>query len=102
MLVNTVTIPLWLVLARALPSAPRPSTFTKRSAPSAHCRRVALAAPLPLADDVVFNSETSRVCRPLWLKERRGHVRVVHNGVSGSCTPCTEAQRTVLEPPFRA
>ncbi|WP_235884028.1 glycosyltransferase [Saccharopolyspora elongata] len=80
--VNTVTVPLWLLLARSI----RRSVIAhvheaEDSAP--RLIRTALAAPLLCAGSVVVNSEaTARVItRALpWLRRR---VRLVYNGVAG-------------------
>lgn len=80
--VNTVTVPLWLVLARltrqaivahvheAEDGAPRPV-------------RVALAAPLLAATTVVVNSEATAVVVARPLPRLRRRIRLVYNGVAG-------------------
>jgi glycosyltransferase involved in cell wall biosynthesis len=97
-LVNTVTIPLWLVAARwwripavvhvheAESSLPRPARF-------------ALSAPLALASRAVFNSEVSRRVSGLKSLERRGGARVIANGVRGP--KHASPGRTTLVAPFR-
>jgi glycosyltransferase involved in cell wall biosynthesis len=97
-LVNTVTIPLWLVAARwwgiptvvhvheAESSLPRPVRF-------------ALSAPLALATRVVFNSEVSRRVSGLKSLERRGSARVIANGVRGP--EAASPGRATLVAPFR-
>ncbi|MEV5540966.1 glycosyltransferase [Saccharopolyspora shandongensis] len=80
--VNTVTVPLWLLLAR---STRRPVIAHVHEAEDSAPRliRTALAAPLLCAVSVVVNSEaTARVItRSLpWLRRR---IRLVYNGVAG-------------------
>ncbi len=98
LLVNTVTIPFWLVAARL---ARVPSVVHVHEAErSLHpLKRWLLTAPLALAHLVVYNSEVSRRVSGLRSLERRGRVRVVHNGVAGP--PQVSAARTRLDGPFR-
>lgn len=98
LLVNTVTIPFWLLAARL---ARVPSVVHVHEAErSLHpVKRWLLTAPLRMAHLVVYNSEVSRRVSGLRFLERRGRARVVHNGVAGPPEPT--AARTRLEAPFR-
>ena len=84
-LANTITVPLWTVLARLLripvlthvheaeSSAPRPL-------------RAALALPLLLSTDIVTNSSFSADTLAASLPRLRGRATVVYNGVPGPDT----------------
>jgi glycosyltransferase involved in cell wall biosynthesis len=97
-LVNTVTIPLWLVVCRL---ARRPVVVhvheAERSLPKP--MRLALTAPLLLATTVVYNSEVSRQISAVRRLERRGRTRVIHNGVQGPDRVVPARQQ--LDDPFR-
>lgn len=98
LLVNTVTIPLWLVVARlvGVPSVVHVHEAERSLHP---VKRWLLTAPLVLAGLVVYNSEVSRRVSGLRTLERRGRVRVIHNGVAGPSE--TTPARTELREPFR-
>ena len=98
LLVNTVTIPFWLVAAQLarVPSVVHVHEAERSLHPA---KRWLLTAPLTLTDLVVYNSEVSRQVSGLRSLERRGRVRVVHNGVAGPPQP--SAARTRLVEPFR-
>ena len=80
--VSTLTIPSWVLLARLLR---RPVTChvheAERSAPGI-LRRL-LAWPVSLADQVVVNSEFTRLVLEEAAPRSRGRATVVHNGVVG-------------------
>jgi glycosyltransferase involved in cell wall biosynthesis len=97
-LVNTLTIPLWLVAARL---ARRPVVVHVHEAERslARAKRRALTAPLALATMVVYNSEVSRQVCTVRRLEQRGRVRVVHNGVQGPDR--ASPARRHLEDPYR-
>jgi glycosyltransferase involved in cell wall biosynthesis len=97
-LVNTVTIPLWLVAARWLRTPTVVHVHEAESSLPRHAR-FALSAPLVLATRVVFNSEVSRRVSGLKSLERRGSVRVIANGVRGPKD--ASPGRTTLVAPFR-
>lgn len=95
---NTLTLPFWTLAAR---SCRRPvivyvhEAESTLSAPS----RMLLTTPLRWANGVVFNSETSRAVCSVRSLERRGRVRVVHNGVEGP--PSTTPPRHRIVAPLR-
>ncbi len=80
--VNTLTVPLWLVLARC---AGVPAICHVHEAEDALPRpaRWLLAAPLRWADQVVTNSEVARDVLVDSDPGLRGRCRVLHNGVAG-------------------
>lgn len=96
-LVNTLTIPLWLVAAR-LSRVPAVVHVHEAERSVATWARLALAAPLVLAHLVIYNSEVSREVSGLRIMERRRRVRVIHNGIRGP--QHSSAARSTLEPPF--
>jgi glycosyltransferase involved in cell wall biosynthesis len=98
MLVNTVTIPLWLVAARWC-RIPAVVHVHEAEGSLAKPARLALSAPLALATSVVFNSEVSRRVSGLKSVERRDRFRVIPNGVRGPTDP--SIGRSELGPPFR-
>jgi glycosyltransferase involved in cell wall biosynthesis len=81
-LVNTLTIPLWLVVAR-LARQPVVVHVHEAEGSLARPKRLALTAPLALATMVIYNSEVSRRVSGVGHLERRGRTRVIHNGVRG-------------------
>ena len=97
-LINTLTIPLWLLVGRL---ARRPVVVHVHEAERSLARpkRLALTAPLALAAMVIYNSETSRRVSGLHRLERRGRTRVIPNGVPGpdQASPA----RTSLDVEFR-
>lgn len=82
LLVNTVTIPVWLAAARL---ARTRSLCHVHEAEESGPRLVAagLAAPLLLADAVVANSDASRRALGRAIPRLARRVEVVHNGVQG-------------------
>lgn len=98
LLVNTVTIPFWLVAARW---CRRPSVVHVHEAERSLSRvaRFGLTAPLALANRVIFNSEVSRGVSSLNVLERSHRVQVISNGVSGP--PAVVPAREQLDEPFR-
>lgn len=97
-LVNTVTIPFWILAARR---AGVPSVVHVHEAESTlpAAARAILTRPLRWASGVIFNSQTSRrVAGSAWL-ERRDRARVVPNGVAGPSAPTPARIR--LDAPLR-
>lgn len=78
--VNTLSVPLWLVLARVMGI---PSVLHVHEAETSVPRlaRRALALPGRLAQTTIYNSETSRAAAPAVGPRSRRRIRVVHNGV---------------------
>lgn len=97
-MINTVTIPLWLVAARW---ARVPAAVHVHEAESSVSRiaRLGLTAPLVLANRVIYNSETSRRVSRVELLERRQRTTVIHNGVQGPKS--VTLPRTELDGPLR-
>jgi glycosyltransferase involved in cell wall biosynthesis len=96
--VSTVTVPWWLLLARF-----------GRARVIAHVHeaeddvprliRIALAAPLLLAQQVIANSTASRDVVVRSLPALAGRTRVIYNGVPGP--PGRTPPRETLQPPVR-
>ena len=86
--VNTLSIPLWLVLARLLGIPSVLHVHEAETSVPALVRR-GLALPGRLAQRVIYNSQTSLAAAPPVSQKRREHLRVVHNGVrlSGDTSP---------------
>jgi glycosyltransferase involved in cell wall biosynthesis len=82
LLVNTVTIPHWLVAGRL---AGTPTLCHVHEAEDSHPVpvRIALAAPLLLARSVITNSAAARTAVVSVLPRLAGRTQVVHNGVGG-------------------
>jgi glycosyltransferase involved in cell wall biosynthesis len=97
-LVNTLTIPLWLLVGRL---ARRPVVVHVHEAERSLSRpkRLALTAPLALATMVIYNSEVSLRVAGLRRLERRGRTRVILNGVQGPDQ--VSPARPNLDDPFR-
>ncbi|MGI5189611.1 glycosyltransferase family 4 protein [Promicromonospora sp. CA-289599] len=81
-LVNTLTIPAWLVAARLAGVAPVCHVH-EAEADARWAVRVGLAAPLLLARDVVVNSAAARDVVVSAVPALRRRTRVVYNGVPG-------------------
>jgi glycosyltransferase involved in cell wall biosynthesis len=81
-LVNTLTIPAWLVAARLAGVAPVCHVH-EAEADASRAVRVGLAAPLLLARDVVVNSAAARDVVVSAVPALRTRTRVVYNGVPG-------------------
>jgi glycosyltransferase involved in cell wall biosynthesis len=81
-LVNTLTIPAWLVAARLAGVAPVCHVH-EAEADARWVVRVGLAAPLLLARDVVVNSAAARDVVVSAVPVLRRRTRVVYNGVPG-------------------
>jgi glycosyltransferase involved in cell wall biosynthesis len=81
-LVNTLTIPAWLVAARLAGVAPVCHVH-EAEADARWVVRVGLAAPLLLARDVVVNSAAARDVVVSAVPALRRRTRVVYNGVPG-------------------
>jgi glycosyltransferase involved in cell wall biosynthesis len=81
-LVNTLTIPTWLVAARLAGVAPVCHVH-EAEADAAWAVRVGLVAPLLLARDVIVNSATARDVVVSAVPVLRPRTRVVYNGVPG-------------------
>jgi glycosyltransferase involved in cell wall biosynthesis len=80
--VNTITVPLWLVLARWHGIRTICHVHEAEDALPGTARR-ALAAPLRLADVVVANSEAAHAVLVGSDRRLAGKVEVLHNGVPG-------------------
>ena len=97
-MVNTVTIPFWLLAARRAGAASVVHVHEAESALSTPARAV-LTRPLRWASGVVFNSQTSRrVSGSAWL-DRRDRARVILNGITGPERP--SPARVRLDGPLR-
>ena len=81
-LVNTVTIPLWLVVTR-WQRVPGAVHVHEAESSVSRVARLGLTAPLVLADRVIYNSQTSRGVSRVGFLERRHRVTVIYNGVQG-------------------
>lgn len=88
-LVNTLTIPAWLVAARLAGVAPVCHVH-EAEADAGWAVRVGLAAPLLLARDVVVNSAAARDVVVTALPVLRRRTRVVYNGVPGPLVPAAD------------
>ncbi|WP_066640677.1 glycosyltransferase family 4 protein [Serinicoccus hydrothermalis] len=100
-LVNTVTIPTWLLGAR-LARTPVLSHVHEAEEEQGRVVRSLLAGQLLLADRIVVNSAAAR--RALvqvvpWLERR---LRVVHNGVPGPPAPLSDLRQRTPDEPLRA
>lgn len=82
LLVNTLTIPAWLVAARLGGVAPVCHVH-EAEADAPWVLRVGLAAPLLLARDVVVNSAAARDVVVSAVPALRRRTRIVYNGVPG-------------------
>ena len=96
--VNTVTVPLWLLVSR-LARRPTVCHVHEAEADLPRAVRVALAAPLLLAQAVVANSEASRAVLVEALPRLRERTGIVDNGVPGPRDPAPPREH--LEPPVR-
>jgi glycosyltransferase involved in cell wall biosynthesis/GT2 family glycosyltransferase len=81
-LVNTVTIPVWIVAAR-LARVPVVCHVHEAEEDQPRLLRAGLAAPMLLADQVVANSSAARRALGTALPRLAARVVVVHNGVPG-------------------
>jgi glycosyltransferase involved in cell wall biosynthesis len=97
-LVNTLTMPLWLVMSR-LSRRPVVVHVHEAERSLAPAKRLALTAPLALASMVIYNSEVSRRASGIRRLERLGRTRVIHNGVAGP--DHVVPARLSLDDPFR-
>lgn len=84
--VNTVTIPAWLGVARCTGRAPVCHVH-EAEADVARFVRIGLNAPLLLARDVVVNSVTARDVVVGAIPALRRRTRIVYNGVPGPGVP---------------
>ncbi|QWF84182.1 glycosyltransferase family 4 protein [Amycolatopsis sp. CA-230715] len=88
--VNTVTVPLWLAMARAR-RIPVVAHVHEAEDGVAKPVRLGLAAPLLAADRVVVNSRaTAEVVRNS-LRRLGGRITLVYNGVRGPASPASPA-----------
>ncbi len=81
-LVNTVTVPLWLAAARAA-GTPALAHVHEAEEDAGRALRTALVAPLLLADRVLVNSRAAQRFVLDAAPRLGGRVRVLHNGVPG-------------------
>ncbi|MGZ4801547.1 MAG: glycosyltransferase family 4 protein [Acidimicrobiia bacterium] len=96
--VSTLTLPMWIVLARCLRIPVVCHVHEAESKASAIVRK-GLAAPLLLARQIAVNSRFSAgVLTDAWPR-LAPRCTVVYNGVAGP--PAPTAPRTALEPPIR-
>ena len=93
--VNTVTIPLWLVVARLL-RVPAAIHVHEAEASASRVARVGLTAPTRLAHRVICNSTVSLEVAAA-SGGRRDHMQVIPNGVAGP-TQVRPPRETVPEP----
>lgn len=84
--VNTITVPLWAVLAR-LARVPVVWHVHEAEASARPLLRRLLALPLHLSTTIVCNSEFSRGVLVAAAPRLAGRCRVVHNGVPGPAAP---------------
>jgi glycosyltransferase involved in cell wall biosynthesis len=96
--VATVTLPLWLLLARCLRLRTVCHVHEAERGVPRLARRL-LAAPLRLADDVIVNSDVSREVVVEDCPAVASRVRVVRNGVAAP--PTTVPPRAELAEPLR-
>jgi glycosyltransferase involved in cell wall biosynthesis len=96
--VSTVTVPLWILLAR-LRRRPVVGHVHEAEQAAPHILRAAMATPLLAADEVLLNSQFSLDVLTDALPRLRRRCRVVLNSVRGPGHP-TPA-RSKLEPPLR-
>ncbi|WP_454851883.1 glycosyltransferase family 4 protein [Promicromonospora soli] len=82
MLVNTLTVPTWVVAARLAGVAPVCHVH-EAEADASWVVRVGLAAPLLFARDVIANSATARDVVVSAVPMLRRRTRVIYNGVPG-------------------
>jgi len=81
-LANTITVPLWTVLAR-LSGIPVLTHVHEAESSAPRPLRAALALPLLLSTDIVTNSSFSADTLAASLPRLRGRATVVYNGVPG-------------------
>jgi glycosyltransferase involved in cell wall biosynthesis len=93
--VNTVTIPLWLVVARLL-RVPAAIHIHEAEGSASQLARVGLTAPTRLAHRVICNSAVSLEVAAA-SGGRRDHMQVIPNGVAGPPDP-SPARETVRDP----
>lgn len=96
--VNTITIPLWLVVATSM-RVPAVCHVHEGEASASRALRTALALPLFLAHSIIANSEFSSDVLSRSFPRLADRTRVVYNAVPGpeSIRPL----RPLLEPPIR-
>ena len=97
-LVNTITPPLWFALARSL-GVPVIAHVHEGEASVPRPVRIALAAPLLLANRLIVNSEFSLGVIAEAIPALRRRAVVIYNAVAGP--PTVDAARPVLEAPIR-
>lgn len=91
--VNTVTIPLWALLARLYGRPVLTHVHeAEGSAPSIH--KFLLAAPLTLSTSIIANSDYSASVLTAAVRRLEKRIVVVYNGVPGPANP--EAPRTAI------
>lgn len=98
LLVNTVTIPFWLVMAR-LRRLPSVAYVHEAEAFLSRPYRFALAMPLLLADHVIFNSAVSQRVNTIGPLKQSRRSSVIANGLQGP--PVTTPAREHLNGQFR-
>lgn len=84
--VNTVTIPLWLLVGR-LRRKKVVAHVHEAEEDVARVIRVALAAPLMLAHRVIVNSEATGRVLSTTIARLAGRIRLIYNGVPGPADP---------------
>lgn len=100
-LVNTVTLPTWLLSAR-LARTPVLSHVHEAEEDQPRPVRMLLAGQLLLADRIVVNSEAARQALVSVLPRLGRRMSVVHNGVPGPPEPLSELRDRQPDDPLRA
>ena len=96
--VNTVTIPLWSVLAR-LSGKPVLTHVHEAEGSAPRALKFLLAAPLLLSTSIIANSKYSASVLTSAVRRLSVRTAVVYNGVPGP--PCPDTPRTELTEPVR-
>ncbi|RKT78471.1 glycosyltransferase involved in cell wall biosynthesis [Terracoccus luteus] len=97
LLVNTVTIPAWLLAAR-LARVPVVCHVHEAEADQPRPVRVALAAPLLLARRVVTNSQASGEVVTGAIPRLADRIRLTYNGIDGPTDPAPPRRRAASDP----
>jgi len=93
LLVNTVTLPWWLLLGR-LTRTPTLGYVHEAETSAGRLVRRALLAPLLLADVVIVISETVRLATIGVQPRLSGRIRLIYNGVPSAPAPLRPPQRS--------
>lgn len=91
LVVNTVTLPWWLLVGR-LTGTPTIGHLHEAESGGSRLVRTLLIAPLRLADAVILISEAVRTAMVAAQPRLAGRARLVYNGVPGPPDPPTDAE----------